>query len=413
MTRLLVIPDEFPLPVNSGGRVDTWRRLQALQQAGVDLAVLTWFDVHRQGPPTDAAMLQAQAVCPQWHLSPITRGPLEVLRRLLHLGRLPSHAAARWVTLDHVAVLAWAKVFDPDVILLDRLYGVAAARWLSQQLQVPWLYRSHNREADYMLGQGRRAQGAKARLGLWANQVGLAGLERRTLQDAAVVLDISASDAAHWQQLGVDHAQWLPPVADAVLADALAACGAPTDWDVMYFGNLNTPNNLEALGWFIEQVLPRLSTPGLRVAVVGSRPAPLAHQLVGRDARITLVADPPAMAPLMAAARVLVNPMRSGSGVNLKSVDMLCSRAHLVSTRVGVAGMPPQAVACFAVHDQPDGFAQAVADALLRAAPDAAALHARRQARQAFDAADVAAAVLAACAKAISGGADGRQAQHG
>lgn len=411
MIRLLVVPDEFPLPANTGGRVDIWRRLQALNAFGAELAVLSWFDGGRSGAPSAPSLAQAHAVADEWHLVPITRSTMEVARRVTQVGRLPSHAAARWVTLDRAAVLAWARKFGPDAILLDRLYGVAAVRWLARELGVPWLYRSHNREAEYMGGQLRRATGLKSRLGLMANQAGLAALERAALRDAAAVLDISASDAEHWRASGLTHVHWVPPIADAGFADEVAQVPSAPAWDVLYFGNLNTPNNIEALAWLVNDVLPRVADPGLRVAVAGSRPSGHAQALAARDPRVRLVADPASLAPLVAAARVLVNPMRSGSGVNLKSLDMLCTRARLVSTRVGVTGLPPEAAACFEVHDDAAGFAQAVSAALTAPQLGEAELASRARAREPFEAKAVGSRVLALVGEVVRAAAAG--ARHG
>jgi len=75
------------------------------------------------------------------------------------------------------------------------------------------------------------------------------------------------------------------------------------------------------------------------------------------------------MAEVVGQARVLVNPMLAGSGVNLKSVEMLFSDAGLVSTTVGVAGLSDSAKRCFAIADSAEGFASAVL-AALGAVPD-------------------------------------------
>ena len=392
--RLLCVPNELPLPANAGGRVDVWRRLQLLQGMGCDLALLSWYDAPRDGAPGPATLAQLQQVCPQVLLQPIRRSPLELLQRLAWLGRLPSHAAARWVTLDRPQVLAWARAFAPDVLLLDGLYGAPVVRWLADALGLPWLYRAHNLEHVYMQRQWASATGWRARAGLAANLPGLRALEHNTVAAASQVLDISPADLQHWQACGHHHVQWLPTVVDAgFVAGLQAASRQPAAWDMAYFGNLNTPNNVAAVRWLVQQVLPLLGAQCPSLLLAGSRPSDAVRALAASNSRITLMADPPDMPALVGAARVLLNPVQAGSGVNLKSVEMLFSRAALVSTPAGVLGLPAAAAACFEVRADPAGFAQAVQAAVLHGAPGAAALAARHSASAPFAPA-AAAAVL-------------------
>ncbi len=365
MLRALIIPNELPVPPNSGGRIDVWRRLELLHRLGAQTALLTWYDEPRDGLPSDAQRAQLAQVCATTLLTPIRRSPAELLRRLLRLGRLPSHAASRWVSLDRPAVLAWARAFRPGVVVLDGLYGVAVARWLARELGVPWVYRAHNVEHHYMQVQLAQSRRWKTRLGLLATVWGLERLERAAVADARQVLDISTDDAAFWRRQGCQQVQWLPTLVDPGFVGSLAqASQLPAQWDILYFGNLNTPNNVQAVRWLVQCVLPHLPAEGLRVAVAGSRPSPELKALLLQDKRVQLLADPADMADVAGRARVLVNPVQGGSGVNLKNVEMLFTQAWLVSTTAGVRGLPVDACACFAVHDTPEGFAGAVADAL-------------------------------------------------
>jgi hypothetical protein len=385
--RVLVIANEVPVPTNSGGRVDVWRRAKHLKDAGAELALLSWRDGPREGPMTAAEQRTLEQVFATAHVSTIARTVKEVAGRLALLPRFPSHVASRWLTTDKTRAQAWARSFAPDLILLDGLYGVAMARHLSKVLGLPWVMRSHNIEHRYMHDQRKRASGWTSRLGLTLACAGLERTERAALRDARHVFDISSDDAAWWRTEGVQRVSVLPPMVDEAFARAIAhASGGPPRWDVLYFGNLNTPNNVDAVEWFVTSVLPRLQAPQLRVAFAGSHPSPFVQTLLSKHSQVELIANPESMAELVGQARVLINPVRSGSGVNLKSVEMLFSRAHLVSTSTGIAGMPSSAKACFTVADTAEGFAQAVDTCVARAPLDDDQCRVREQAAAAFSA---------------------------
>lgn len=359
--RILCIANDIPLPANNGGRVDVWRRLCALRDAGHAVALLCWTDVGRVAPPSDEVREKLLNVCESVRILSITRSSGEIARRLCELWRWPSHVAARAVTARGNGIEAWARDFGPDVVLLDGLYGGGVALSLSQRLKRPLWYRSHNIEHRYMAAQRRREARFARRLGLLANCVGLERFERSVMARAERVLDISQDDAAFWQREGIRHIEWLPTLVDHEYASRLAAsCRGDKAFDVLYFGNLNTPNNVEAVTWLVREVLPIVTGPDLRIAVAGSRPSEHLREVLRQDQRIKLIENPEDMAIVVARARVIVNPMLAGSGVNLKSVEMLFSDAALVSTPVGVAGLPEAAKSCFAVAESPEAFAAAI-----------------------------------------------------
>lgn len=359
--RLLCVSNDIPLPANSGGRVDVWRRICALRAAGHTVALLCWMDQGRAERPSVEVMKRLEAVCESVRIVAITRSPKELAGRLLHLWHWPSHVASRWVTSRGIGLERWCSDFAPDVVLLDGLYGGAVAFDLSRRACVPLWYRSHNIEHRYMAAQRERETRFVRRMGLLANCLGLERFERSVMQRAKRVLDISCDDAAFWRARGVAHVELLPTVVDADFVARLeAASGTPPDVDILYFGNLNTPNNVEAVTWFVREVLPNVRAADLRIVVAGSNPSDEMRAALGLDSRIELIENPVDMAAVVARARLLVNPMRAGSGVNLKSVEMLFSDAALVSTSVGVGGLPRQAKACFAIHDDVEGFARAI-----------------------------------------------------
>lgn len=380
--RILCIANDIPLPANSGGRVDVWRRLCALKACGYSVALLCWTDSGRTAPPSKEVLDELASVCDAVKIVSIKRSALELLQRLLQLWRWPSHVAARAVTARGGAVDVWARTFSPDVVLLDGLYGGALAIDLANVLSRPLWYRSHNIEHRYMAAQCVRESRWVRRLGLWVSCLGLERFERLVLARADRVFDISLDDAATWRAQGVDTIEWLPTLVDAAYARRLAEQTTEAPFDVLYFGNLNTPNNVEAVLWWVDEVLPRVRGSDLKIAVAGSRPNTAVRDAIARDPRIQLIENPRDMASVVARARVLVNPMRAGSGVNLKSVEMLFSNAALVSTSVGVGGLSPAAKECFSVADSSEKFAAAIIAGLERSVTEVTA--ARRAVREEF-----------------------------
>lgn len=361
--RLLVITSDIPVPANSGGRIEIWRQLGALKKAGFQVALICWFDDAGNGLPKSGDIDELRTVCDAVLTFPIRHSLRHFAERAVRALREPSHAAARSLSVDWPSVHSLLQEFRPRACLLYGLYGGTLATRLCRDHNLPLFYRSHNIEHLYMKAQFKRQRTWKKKLGLLANLVGLERYEKAVIHDSAVVFDISMTDCKFWEgELPGANVEWVAPVVDAEFLRGLAPQAAFQS-DVLYFGNLHTPNNVEGLEWFIKEVRPLLPAD-LTIAVAGSRPTPFVRRLLEGVPNLKLFADPADMAPIVASSRVLINPVLAGSGVNIKSIEMLFTESQLVSTPVGVQGVPPDVQSCFSVETEPARFALRIERAL-------------------------------------------------
>jgi glycosyltransferase involved in cell wall biosynthesis len=108
---------------------------------------------------------------------------------------------------------------------------------------------------------------------------------------------------------------------------------------VLFQGTLRYPPNAEAARFLVREVVPRLVelTPGVQVRLVGTT----APGLAGLDdpPTVTLVGQVPDMADELAAADVVVVPLRFGSGTRLKVLEAFAQRVPVVSTSIGAEGL--------------------------------------------------------------------------
>lgn len=178
--------------------------------------------------------------------------------------------------------------------------------------------------------------------------------ERHAISRSDLLLDISADDLGHWHH---PRGRCLPPL-PAPLSELPQ--GGLSD-GVLFLGNLQTPNNLAGLRLLLDDVMPRVwrEQPGLPVHVVGSGPgAETERWITARGARLHKnVADP--MAWLMGAG-CIVNPVRDGSGVQLKTLDMLQTDRPILSFAQGLRGLPAQARAAVRLVATPAELAEAI-----------------------------------------------------
>ncbi len=366
--RLVVVAQEFPYPPIHGGRADVWRRLQAFKALGAKVALVCWYEAGKTDP-TDAELQAVHAVVDELVLFPKHGGAMNVA---LRLGRIalgtPSHAAAR-VPPGALsgAALTQLKAFNPQAVLLDSPYGGVFARRICELFHLPLFYRSHNIEHQYFLGQARAAVRLRDKLAWHLACLHLYRFERGLQFQAKVCFDISADDLLFWKTQGVNTGYWLPPLPAAALENISAqTANAQVARELAFLGNLHTPNNVRGLQWLVDQVMPLVwrQRPQTGLTIAGSRPNDTVRQLAAAHERVQLVENVADVPLFLAESRVLVNPVLSGSGVNVKTLDMLMTDRPIVCTPQGVAGLPNEIRALCAVSREAPDFARAVIENL-------------------------------------------------
>jgi GT2 family glycosyltransferase len=118
--------------------------------------------------------------------------------------------------------------------------------------------------------------------------------------------------------------------------------------------------NVDALAWFVSDVLPRLleHRPGLRLRVTGANPPPAARAFAGPA--VDFVGFTPDLRPMYETTRVVVVPMRFGAGVKVKCIEALQYGVPVVATSVGAEGLGLHDSRAVVVADDAGEFADAL-----------------------------------------------------
>ncbi len=338
-SRVLVVAHDTLYPANHGYRIDVARRLERLMDLGCEVGLICLSrerDVSQARPAGDHRLAFYRCFGVDSYVNP-------------WLAQF-QQPATPWPTTARTLKAAVLKdllkqisEFAPDTLLLEGLYSVGFAQQVIAALSnnPPLIYRSHNIEFQYMRGQLLAASNFKSRLNLALSVKGLAAMERRTLAAARLVLDISWDDSRYWLKSFGSKVLCLPPLP----RPAMALPVRPVRWDVAYCGNLNAPNNVEAVTWFVNQVWPEIVERhggGMRLVLAGSRPIAAVEALARPGSGVEIFANPESMDEIYAQVGVLINPALRGSGVNIKTIDMISAGKPMVLSPAAVAGLPPE-----------------------------------------------------------------------
>lgn len=107
---------------------------------------------------------------------------------------------------------------------------------------------------------------------------------------------------------------------------------------VLFVGNFTHPPNTDAAVWLAREVMPavRARHPAARLQIVGTAPPQDVLELRGPE--VDILADVPSVEPHLAAACVVVAPVRTGGGMRMKVLHALAAGKAVVTTPQGTDG---------------------------------------------------------------------------
>jgi len=129
---------------------------------------------------------------------------------------------------------------------------------------------------------------------------------------------------------------------------------------LVFVGGFRHPPNVDAMKWFVTEVLPRIRerVPGMTLRVVGSDPPDEVKALAGPG--VTVTGFVPETGPHLDAARISIAPLRYGAGMKGKVGEALGRGLPVVTTSIGAEGMGLVNGEHVLVADDPQAFAEAV-----------------------------------------------------
>jgi glycosyltransferase involved in cell wall biosynthesis len=138
---------------------------------------------------------------------------------------------------------------------------------------------------------------------------------------------------------------------------------------VLFVGGLANPLNQEGIRWYLSKVHPNLkSFPDYEFVIAGSAGKSESARLLALEAdgidRCSVQLDIENLNPLYDSCALLINPMRNGSGVKMKTVHAVQHNIPLVTTTVGAEGSGLVDREHIRVADEPEEFLSAVSDLL-------------------------------------------------
>ena len=361
---ILLLAPYPPYPPRGGGALRIYNLVRGLAQHH-EITLLTF----APNPAAVAALAPLREIC---RVATVYGPPPRSLARralttftasrpdmaLRNVSRAYTEALSRLLATGNYAVVQAESIEMAEYALLARGLG---PRLVLDQFNAEYLLQRRAAFADLRRGLHPRSLiGGIYSLIQWRK---LAHYEARMLQRFDRTLVVSADDRAALACLVPATAPRLaviPNGVDTTQVQAGAVRGDMGQATMTFTGTLDYRPNLDALRWFIAEVLPliRQHEPQARLLVVGRAAGQAALALA--DEAVEVVGEVPDVAPYIDGAALYVLPMRIGGGSRLKLLEALAMEAPVVSTSMGVAGIAGlRDSEHLLIADDPQAFAEA------------------------------------------------------
>lgn len=359
--RLLFISTRFLFPTDSGGKIRSAQVLRGMTgrffRVGlVSPAPVGWRERHSQDinavsddffplPPESSSVLRSQ-----------------VRKALSVLSTLPVPVATDLRRSTREAIAKVIATFRPDVVVFDFPHS---ATLRPANLQIPSVIFTHNVESEIF----RRHQSVAGNFlmrTLWGSQYRkMHEFEQKTLPTFDEIVAVSERDAEFFaREYGIDSAAVIPTGVDTEFFDYQPP---PTTSRVVFTGSMDWLANQDGIVFFMDEVWPRVvqSAPEASMTVVGRSPP---SSLVQRAKSLRLnweftgfVDD---VRTYIHSASVFVIPLRVGGGTRLKVFEAMACGCPVVSTTIGVEGLPLEAERHYLLGDSPHEIADRIVELL-------------------------------------------------
>lgn len=112
--------------------------------------------------------------------------------------------------------------------------------------------------------------------------------------------------------------------------------------NILFVGGFGHPPNIDGVNWFCKNVWPIVTAKieGIKFIIVGSKPTAEINNLQSDNIKVMGFVSDFELRKIYQQSKVAVIPMRYGAGVKGKTVEAMYHGLPLVSTTIGLEGMP-------------------------------------------------------------------------
>ncbi|PJG83506.1 glycosyltransferase [Caviibacterium pharyngocola] len=356
MKNILILASDYPYPPNHGGRVDIFEKIKNLKLIGFNIYLIS--TVREAVKETDIDFMNN-----------VVSENIILLRNrsLLSLFSInPFQIQSRKV--DNLKIgkeIINIKSISFDYCLIEGHYCFGLYDLLKSKLTIKKVVlRVHNDESVYFKELALSTKNIFKKLFFYFEFIKFRIYDNKLKKrkDISLNLHISSKELDSYMDRNIGKNVFLPASIDI---SYILPYSVKNNKTVLFLGSLFMPNNIEGVFWYLNNIHKRLCEKytDYNLIIAGNTKGVnlfhLNNKLSNFD-NIKFVDSPKELSDLYAKSCVFINPMLSGAGVKLKTINAIQNGLPVVSTSVGNEGTGLKPEKDILVSDVPELFFQNV-----------------------------------------------------
>jgi glycosyltransferase involved in cell wall biosynthesis len=330
---ILFVTTEVPSPTGGGGLIANYYHLRGLVEAGHRVRLVTY-----AAPGAPAARPPAENRVQTTRIpGPGRSTPADFVGNLFRREPLPIRRYMLAEAAGAVRALVAGTRFD--LFHLASLHTAHLLPLLRESSGAPAVLYEHNVQSTVHELVYRMQRNPVHRWYAKNQWEKMRAYETEVCPQFDLVLAFSDPDAGTLRRMSPgSKVAYLPLAVDVC---TLAGIREAEEIDLLWIGSFRWAPNLDSLRWFSDAVLPEIlrRRPGATVAVAGSSPPKWVKGLSRLGKGVRVLGEVADAHRLMARSRVVIVPLRIGSGVRVKIIEALALGRAVLTTGLGCEGL--------------------------------------------------------------------------
>ena len=357
--RLLFVSPRFLFPADSGGLIRTTQVLRGMQGGEFEITLVS--PGSSRLASTHAADLAS--VSDRWEYWEIaTQGKLFAVTRMRHMFSSEPIPVASDHSEAGAALVATELAKQPDVVVFDFPHCAVLA---PDRIDVPSVIFTHNVEAEIFRRHIDVAWNPVLRK-LWQSQTRkMEKFEGCTLARFDAVVAVADRDArAFTDHYGIGGARVISTGVDLEFfryrPPAREGCA-------LFLGSMDWLANIDAMNWLMDEIWPLISAskPDARMKIVGRNPPDaLVKRARSRSLNWEFTGFVEDVRDHVEDVAAFIIPLRVGGGTRIKVYEAIAMGMPVVSTSIGVEGLPLSENEHYLCADDAESFAKQTLDVM-------------------------------------------------
>lgn len=352
--KILLLTNKLPYPPRDGGSIATLNMLTGLRDAGNNITCLSLntskhaFPIEKIPEELNTTVRFIGIHCDS------SIKPIRLFLNLLFSNG--PYIAERFNNRNYRKKLI--ELLRNETYDLVQLEGPYLGHYLDdvrKYSNAPVSLRAHN--VEHLIWK-KKAANEKAPLKRWYIRNMAFRLERyemHVIHESDTLIPISPQDETYYRRRG--YTRPILTIPTGLSLKDYPITPLPSDPTIFFIGALDWLPNQEGLTWFLENIFEKLTAelPQLMFHVAG-RNAPAHFETKLKHEKIIYHGEVEDARKFMQSYRVMVAPLLTGSGIRIKILEGMALGRPVVTTLVGIEGIPAGDSKEVMVADDPDIF---------------------------------------------------------